>query len=129
MSGRWRIVNTAMRAAASALLAVLFLQPILAGRYFAGDADAIGLHGSLGEIAAWLALLQASLAIVLAAKRAMAPLVAAGFVALFALTGLQVHFGHLSALDLHVPLGASLLALSLLATAWLFGAAPTPARS
>ncbi len=128
MSRRSRTVNLAMRATASTLLAVLFLQPILAGRYFAGDADAILLHGSLGEIAAWLALLQASLALVLSAMRAMAPLVAAGFVALFALTGLQVHLGHLAALDLHVPLGASLLALSLLATAWLFRTAPAAAR-
>jgi uncharacterized membrane protein YhaH (DUF805 family) len=128
MAKALRIVNSAMKATSGALLLALFLQPVLAGRYFSGDADAISLHGSLGELAAWLALVLAVLALCRAALRDMGWTGASALVVLFALTGLQVHFGHAGSLDLHIPLGASLLAASLLATVWLFRAKPTAAE-
>jgi hypothetical protein len=128
MSKARRIVNTAMKGAAATLHLAMFLQPVLAGQYFAGNADALGLHGSLGEIAAWLALGQAGFALCLVALRDMRLLTASGFVAIFAMTGLQVHLGHASSLSLHIPLGACLLALSLLTTVWLFRCLPAAAE-
>ena len=122
------IVNTAMKATAAALLFAMFLQPVFAGQYFSGDPGAIALHGSLGEIAAWLALTQAALALCRVAMRDMRWPAAAAFLGLFALTGLQVHLGHASSFALHVPLGACLLAVSLLTTVWLFRALPAVAK-
>lgn len=114
------LLLNALKVSACLHLAAVALQPVLAGRHFGGDAWAMSIHGPLGETAAWLALVQAAIAILAAVRQWLPPLAAAACVAIFALDGLQVHFGHARTLALHIPLGASILALSLVLTLWLF---------
>jgi hypothetical protein len=110
---------TGLKIAACAHLAALALQPILAGQIFGSLPDAVAIHGMVGETAAWLALAQAGFALASWFCKVLNPWASGAFVAIFALDGLQVHAGHAKALPLHIPLGAGLLAVSLVLTLWL----------
>jgi hypothetical protein len=110
-----------LRIIAVAHLGALAMQPVLAGQYFGGGhPEAITLHGTVGETAAWLALGQGLMALLCWFHKALSPWGAAAFVAIFALDGVQVHVGHVKTLTVHVPLGAGLLAVSLAMTLWLW---------
>jgi hypothetical protein len=109
-----------LKLAALALLAALAAQPILAGQHFSGQPHALQLHGAVGDTAAWLALGQAALAGFCWYRGALRLSAALTFVLIFALVGLQLHAGYVRTLSLHIPLGAALLALSLVTTMWLW---------
>ena len=99
------------------LLAVL-AQPLLAGRYLAGDVDAIEAHSLVGSLLPGVALLLAvgALAFVVAARGRwwLLPVV----VVLFLAEGLQVGMGFSRVLAVHVPLGVGIAATSVLLAAW-----------
>lgn len=109
----------ALKTVACIHLGALVLQPVLAGQYFGGDPDAMSIHGPVGETAAWLALTQVLLAFLCYLHKRLSGLAVAAFATIFALDGLQVHLGHAKSLAIHIPLGASVLALSLALTLWL----------
>jgi hypothetical protein len=113
------ILFSGLKITACVHLAALALQPVLAGQIFGGHPDAATIHGMVGETAAWLALAQACLALLCWFYKLLNPWASAAFMAIFALDGLQVHAGHAKALTVHIPLGASLLAISLVLTLWL----------
>ena len=115
-----KTVKLLLKLVALALLATLAAQPILAGQHFAGHPLALQLHGTVGETAAWLALGQAVLAGLCWCRGALRPSAALLFLLTFALVGLQLHVGYVRALSLHIPLGAALLALSVVTTIWLW---------
>lgn len=96
------------------------LQPVLAGQYLSGQTHALALHAMIGEIVAWIALAQALAAVICWVNGSLRLWVAATFVSIFALDGLQIHVGYAKSLNLHIPLGASLLAISLAMTLWLW---------
>ncbi len=97
-------------------LAAVSAQPVLAGQHFGGSSFAMGIHGPLGELVAWLGLGQAVLACLCGwtGRLGRGPVLV--FVGLFGLAGLQVHAGHNGYLALHIPLGSFLLAASALVT-------------
>jgi hypothetical protein len=105
---------------ALALLAALIVQPILAGQHFAGHPHALQFHGAVGDAAAWRALAQAIIAGLCWYRGAMRLSAALTFLLIFALVGLQLHAGYVRTLSLHIPLGAGLLALSVVTTIWLW---------
>ena len=110
-------------------LAALAAQPVLFGQHFSGNPDALGLHGTVGETIAWLALGQALLGILGWRRAALRLPVLLALVAIFALEGLQLHLGYTRLVTVHIPLGTALLAISLVVTLWLWrGASAQPAR-
>ncbi len=93
-------------------------QPLLAGLFLAGDVDAIAWHGAVGEAlaAVALAVVAAALAHVALVRRQW--WILPGAVALFLADGLQIGWGHGRVLDLHVPLGVAITAVSVLLALW-----------
>jgi hypothetical protein len=128
-----RSLVAALRMIAIVHLAALAMQPVLAGQIFSGRPDALAFHSTVGETVAWLGLLQALMALLCWLRNGVRLWFAAACLVVFGLDGLQVHLGHAKVLSAHVPLGASLLALSLAMTLWLwrrpdpYGANETPA--
>jgi hypothetical protein len=128
-----RSLLAALRTVAIVHLAVLAMQPVLAGQIFSGRPDALAFHSTLGETVAWLGLVQALMALLCWLRNGVGVWFAAACLVIFGLDGLQVHLGHAKELSAHVPLGASLLAISLAMTLWLWrqpnprGANETPA--
>ena len=109
-----------LKLVALALFAALAAQPVLAGQHFSAHPQALQLHGTVGETAAWLALGQAALAGLCWYRGALRLSAALTFLLTFALVGLQLHAGYIRTLSLHIPLGAGLLALSVVTTIWLW---------
>lgn len=120
-----RNLLAALRTVAIVHLAVLAIQPVLAGQIFSGRPDALAFHSTLGETVAWLGLLQALMALLCWLRNGASVWFAAAGLVIFGLDGLQVHLGHARVLSAHVPLGASLLSISLAMTLWLWRR-PTP---
>jgi hypothetical protein len=96
------------------------LQPVLAGQYLSGHADALAVHAVLGETIGWIAIGQALLALWCWWKGSLRLWAASVFVLIFALDGLQIHVGYAKSLSIHIPLGASLLAMSFAMTLWVW---------
>jgi len=113
-----------LKVIASVHVSLLALQPVLAGQYFGGRLEAMAAHGTLGETAAWLAILQALLALFCWRCKALSFWAAGAFLIIFALDGVQIHAGHAKTLTLHIPLGAALLAVSFALTLWLWCQGP-----
>jgi hypothetical protein len=112
------------------LLAVL-AQPVLAGLYLTGDVDAIGVHGLIGSLLAVVALVvvAVALAYVLAGRGRLWVLPAA--VLLFLAVGFQIGAGYARQLELHVPLGVTIVVTSVLLAGWVWtpsAARPRPPR-
>lgn len=128
-----RSLLIAFRTVAIVHLAVLATQPVLAGQIFSGRPDALAFHSTVGETVAWLGLVQALMALLCWLRNGVSAWFAAASLVIFGLDGLQVHLGHARVLSAHIPLGASLLAISLAMTLWLWrqpnprGANETPA--
>jgi hypothetical protein len=128
-----RSLLAALRTVAIVHLAVLAMQPVLAGQIFSGRPAALAFHSTVGETVAWLGLVQALMALLCWLRNGVSVWFAAASLVVFGLDGLQVHLGHAKVLSAHVPLGASLLAISLAMTLWLWrrpnprGANETPA--
>ena len=107
------------------LLAVL-AQPVLAGLYLTGDVDAIGVHGLIGSLLAMieLAVIVVALAYVLGGRGRLWVLPVA--VLLFLAVGFQIAAGYTRELELHVPLGVTIVVTSVLLAGWVW--TPSAAR-
>lgn len=108
------------------LVAVL-AQPVLAGRYLAGDVDAIALHGTIGSTLAAVGLLLIVLALLYVLGGRGRWWVAPAAVALFLAEGFQIGAGFTRDLGLHVPLGVAIVLASVLLTVWVWS--PSAGRS
>ncbi|GAA4961077.1 hypothetical protein [Kineococcus glutinatus] len=108
--------------------AVACAQPLLAGSYFAGNLDAIGVHGVLGTLLGLLALVQLVAAVLLwyPGRGPWWPAVAT--VALFLAEGFQIGIGYERDLGLHVPLGVGIVATLVALAAWSLRWRPQPRR-
>ncbi len=98
-------------------LAVL-AQPVLAGMFLSGDSDALGAHGINASLVAFLSLSQlvASMLFWLAGRGRGWPVLATAL--MFLAVVLQIGFGYARQLDLHVPLGVTIVVASVLLTGW-----------
>ena len=98
--------------------AVVGAQPVLAGSYFAGDVDAITVHGRTGGVLPLLSVLQLVAAVLLVRPGRgpwwPVPLT----LALFLAEGVQVGAGYSRTLAVHVPLGAGILAVLVALLVW-----------
>lgn len=100
--------------------AAALLQPVLAGSYLSGDVDAIQVHSGVGTLL--LPLL--AMAQVVAAALFWRPGRGPGWpvllcVAIFFAEGLQIGMGYSRSLAVHIPLGAGIVATSVVLAAWL----------
>lgn len=111
--------TTPLKLLACLHLAAVSVQPVLAGQYLVGNPSAMDIHGTLGEMVAWLGLAQGVFACICWWTGRLRRVPVLIFIALFALAGLQVHAGHNDYLALHIPLGSLLLAASALMTVWM----------
>ncbi|WP_460718683.1 hypothetical protein [Nocardia heshunensis] len=118
MSRRTGRPRAALRTAATLAVADGLLQALLAGRFLAGNFDALGMHGANTSVLAALTI--TLLGIVIAWCRTERgpwwPAVAA--LALVGAEGVQVWFAQLNLLELHVPFGVGIIATLGLLTAW-----------
>ncbi|HEY4417928.1 MAG TPA: hypothetical protein VGN22_00315 [Pseudonocardia sp.] len=107
------------------LLAVL-AQPVLAGLFLTGDVDAIGVHGLIGSLLALveLVVIVVALAYVLGGRGRLWVLPVA--VLLFLAVGFQIAAGYARELELHVPLGVTIVVASVLLAGWAW--TPSAAR-
>jgi hypothetical protein len=99
-------------------LAILALQPLLAGMYLDGDADAIGVHGINAHIVQLLCFAQIVAAIFYAwpgGGRAW-PLVFSSV--LWLAEGFQLGMGYARVLIVHILLGVAIVATQTLFTFW-----------
>jgi hypothetical protein len=99
--------------------ALVCAQPILAGYFLAGDADAMNVHGPIGSTVWMVGFLQLIIAAIYRfAGGSIRPLlwstglVAAEFV--------QLIFGYLQNFAVHVPLGTAIVAAVIWMTIWSF---------
>jgi hypothetical protein len=99
------------------LLAVL-AQPVLAGMFLTGDVDAIGVHGLIGSLLALgaLVVIAATVAYVLGGRGRLWVLPVS--VLLFLAVGFQIGAGYARQLELHVPLGVTIVVTSVLLAGW-----------
>jgi hypothetical protein len=107
------------------LLAVL-AQPVLAGLFLTGDVDAIGVHGVIGSLLAVIELvvIVIAFAYVLGGRGRLWVLPVA--VLLFLAVGFQIAAGYARELELHVPLGVTIVVASVLLAGWVW--TPSAAR-
>jgi hypothetical protein len=107
------------------LLAVL-AQPVLAGLFLTGDVDAIGVHGVVGSLlaAVELVVIVTASAYVLVGRGRLWVLPVA--VLLFLAVGFQIGAGYARQLELHVPLGVTIVVASVLLAGWVW--TPSAAR-
>lgn len=114
----------------TALVAVATVaQPVLAGIYLGGDADALGLHEANAHVVFSLMFIQGCVAIAywLVGTGRGWPALAA--FALVALVFVQEALGYARLLALHIPVGVATVLLVVLLTIWVFGpAARRPGR-
>jgi hypothetical protein len=114
----WSFVGLKLLAGAHAGGAAL--QPVLAGQYLSGHPEALAFHALLGETIGWMAIGQALLALLCWWNGSLRIWAAAVLVLIFAMDGLQIHAGYAKSLDLHIPLGAGILAVSFAMTFWVW---------
>jgi hypothetical protein len=108
----------ALRITAVLHLAVLALQPLLAGMYLDGDADAIGFHGLNAHIVQVLCFAQFVAAIFYAwpGGGRIWPLAFSG--GWWFVEGLQLGMGYARILIVHIILGVTIIAGQVLFTSW-----------
>ncbi|MVU78277.1 hypothetical protein GPX89_13610 [Nocardia sp. ET3-3] len=113
-----RALRVAVRTVATLTAADALIQAALAGRFLAGNFDALGLHAANTSV---LAALTVTLLAVVAvrSRRERGPWwPAAAVLALVATEGLQAWLAQLDYLELHVPLGVGIIASLILVTRW-----------
>jgi len=110
------------------LLAVL-AQPVLAGLYLTGDVDAIGVHGLIGSLLVLIefVVIVVALAYVLGGRGRLWVLPVA--VLLFFAVSFQVAAGYTRELELHVPLGVTIVVASVLLAGWVWTPSATRPRT
>jgi len=108
----------ALRAAATVHAAVVLVQPVLAGRFLAGDADAIGLHAANAGLVVLTGWLLAGVVAVGAGRRRLPAWLLVPAAALCAAEVAQAALGFARVLGWHVPLGVLIFALASGMAAW-----------
>lgn len=104
-------------------------QPLLAGIYLGGDADAIEVHRFNGDLVAAIGLIQLIAAIVFVWRgrgRSWALYAALG---IMLAEQIQSLLGYSGLVAIHVPLGVSVIAMQILFTVWLFRSSAAAARA
>jgi len=108
-----------LRIAVTVHAATIFLQPVLAGRYLAGDFDILTLHAINAAVVVLTGLVLVPIAIVVRRRGGprWLPWLCLG---LFVGELLQTAIGYAQLVGLHVPLGVALVAvvLVLLTSVW-----------
>jgi hypothetical protein len=119
-------MTSIVRASAAIHAAIVFAQPVLAGRFMSGDADALGLHGAntaLVVLSGWALAL--AIAVETLGRRLPARLLVTVILLCIA-DGIQAMLGFTRVIDWHVPLGVAIFAVAGLVAAWSWR--PDPAR-
>ena len=109
-----RVTLWLLRAAVSAFLLAVLVQPVLAGRYLAGEFDALGVHASNAGVVILLSMVVAATSLLFATlgRGRFWPLPVA--VALFLGAGFQTGSGYARQLALHIPLGVAIVTAAVL---------------
>ena len=109
-----RVTLWLLRAAVSAFLLAVLVQPVLAGRYLSGEVDALGVHASNAGVVILLAMVVAAASLLFATlgRGRFWPLPVA--VALFLSAGFQTGSGYARQLALHIPLGVAIVTAAVL---------------
>ena len=109
-----RVTLWLLRAAVSAFLLAVLVQPVLAGRYLAGEFDALGVHASNAGVVILPAMVVAAASLLFATlgRGRFWPLPVA--VALFLSAGFQTGSGYARQLALHIPLGVAIVTAAVL---------------
>ena len=100
---------------------LIFLQPVLAGEYLAGDLNAIGNHETNAHVVTTAAFAQLLAAVIYGWRgrgRWWPVLLTVG---LELAEETQKIFGYAQNLLVHIPLGVTLIVTQVLLTVWLFG--------
>jgi hypothetical protein len=118
----------ALRVSALLHTATIAAQPVLAGRFLAGDVDAIAMHeinSHLVTTIGWVQII-AAIAYVWRGRGRAWPLWLSIVLALCEET--QKVLGYFRLADLHIPFGVVLILAQVLLTIWLFGSAARRTR-
>ena len=117
-SRRPRVTLTLLRLVVTLHLLAVAAQPVLAGLFLSGDADAIAVHGTVGlvVVTSGLGVLVATVGYVTVGRGAWQVLPVAA--ALVLLEGVQLGLGFARDLRAHVPLGVAVVVLVVLLTRW-----------
>lgn len=106
-------------------LLVVAAQPVLAGRFMAGDYDMLKVHGVTGSVVAVTGMVQAAAA-VLAWRLGGGPVWAVwATVGIGAADSLQTYLGYRREIGIHIPLGVSIAVASVLLATAVWRHAPT----
>ncbi|QNE18897.1 hypothetical protein F1D05_14500 [Kribbella qitaiheensis] len=101
-------------------MCLVVAQPVMAGYYLSGDADAMNVHSPIGSTLWMLCMLQFVVAL-LYWRPGGGRLWPAGItLALFFAEFLQMIFGHSQQLAIHVPLGTAIVVGVVALTSWSF---------
>lgn len=121
LAAGWRWLT---RLVVTAHTALVFAQPVFAGRFIDGEFDYLAVHSGIGGGLIPLAMLQAVMVLGLwwLDRRpwwgaALAPLLVVAVI-------VQVGAGHAGQLALHVPLGTAIVAAAALLLGWAWQPAP-----
>jgi hypothetical protein len=119
----------ALRICSTATAVLMFNQAVFAGQFLAGSFGALHTH-RVNATAAGIAVLVTGVAAVLVRLRGGGPRWPAyACLGLFGLVAAQIAMGFARVLAIHVPLGVTIIALTLLLTGWSWRASPRPAAS
>jgi hypothetical protein len=118
----------ALRILITAFLLAVLAQPVLAGLFLTGDIDAIAVHGLVGSLLAFgaLVVIGATIAYVLGGRGRLWVLPVS--VLLFLAVGFQIGAGYERQLELHIPLGVAIVIASVLLTVWVWSPSATRPR-
>ena len=121
---RPRLTLWLLRITATLQLVLVLAQPVLAGLFLTGDVDAIEVHGAVAGILAFVELALVAVAVAYAFARGRRWVAPAAMTLLVAI-GLQMAAGYTRALQFHIPLGVTIVTLSILLAIWVW----TPAAA
>jgi len=101
---------------------LVILQPVMAGYYLSGEADAMNWHSPIGSSLWMMSFIQLLVALLYWWPGGGRLWPALATIALFFAEMVQMILGHSQTLSVHVPLGTAILISVLLFTAWSFRA-------
>jgi hypothetical protein len=116
-----------LRGALTAHLLAVLCQPVLAGMFLTGDVDAIGVHGAIASVVGLITLVTTVLAVGYVVGGHGRVWILPVLVALFVVEVVQIVVGYSRFLQVHVPLGVTVVVLSVLLAAWVW--TPSAARA
>jgi hypothetical protein len=100
--------------------ALVVLQPIMAGYYLSGEADAMNWHSPIGSTLWMWSMIQFAVAVLYWRPGGGRLWPALATVALFFAELAQMVLGHSQTMSVHVPLGTAIVISVLLFAAWSF---------